>query len=209
MSPSSTTSAPRPAAPALFGRFTDTTTLSAPSELKFRGSITLPARAPTDAWPPSSRTVTHGSGSRWSFLVGVAPAPTASSDSSKNTAPRPAGALPLRLSPTEPLSGDAVEFDRNQRSETSAQRRLKASTGDRPRRSALAPQRGSWPSGRPARRCVPPDLYLTPDLSKMLAEATPPPRSAGQQLAQVFAVDVTSHKMGYTAGASLRLHSRV
>jgi len=40
-------------------------TVSAPSELKFRGSITLPARAPTDAWPPSSRTVTHGSGSRW------------------------------------------------------------------------------------------------------------------------------------------------
>jgi hypothetical protein len=40
-------------------------TASAPQTRIFRGSIARPARTPTDASPPPSRTTTHGSGPSW------------------------------------------------------------------------------------------------------------------------------------------------
>jgi hypothetical protein len=40
-------------------------TASAPQARRFRGSIARPARTPTDASPPPSRTTTHGSGPSW------------------------------------------------------------------------------------------------------------------------------------------------
>ena len=40
-------------------------TTSAPRTRRLRGSIARPARTPTDASPPPSRTTTHGSGPSW------------------------------------------------------------------------------------------------------------------------------------------------
>jgi hypothetical protein len=40
-------------------------TASAPQARRFRGSIARPARTPTDASPPPSRTTAHGSGPPW------------------------------------------------------------------------------------------------------------------------------------------------